>query len=124
MTPPPSPTKDTPKNTPIMTYCTGGIRCERASALLTQMADAAEDVKPKDIVMVRGGIERYLQTFPTGGYWRGSNFLFDRRFEQRPESKDVRRSRPRSRAYAACARRPAPCTGASTCALARRAACP
>ena len=32
--------------------------------------------------MVRGGIERYLKTYPEGGYWRGKNYLFDRRLEQ------------------------------------------
>jgi len=83
----------------VLMYCTGGIRCERASALLDVMAaggaadcanraaaDAllASDRPPKSIAMVRGGIERYLRTFPGGGYWRGANYLFDRRFEQRP----------------------------------------
>ena len=32
--------------------------------------------------MIRGGIERYIKTFPEGGFWKGKNFLFDRRFEQ------------------------------------------
>jgi predicted sulfurtransferase len=72
----------------VMMYCTGGIRCERASALLTQMSEVSEDIKPKEIVMVRGGIERYMQTFPEGGYWKGTNYLFDKRWEQRPELKD------------------------------------
>ena len=45
-------------------YCTGGIRCERASALLDQMKDAAPDFNTGDICMVRGGIERYMKTFP------------------------------------------------------------
>ena len=71
----------------VMMYCTGGIRCERASALLTQMSEVEDDVNPKEIVMVRGGIERYMKTFPEGGFWKGKNYLFDRRFEQRPELK-------------------------------------
>jgi predicted sulfurtransferase len=46
-------------------YCTGGIRCERASALLDQMKDAAPNFNLEgDICMVRGGIERYMKTFP------------------------------------------------------------
>ena len=79
-------------------YCTGGIRCERASALLSELSsscangvcpaqatqDAVAAAGPKEIVMVRGGVERYLRTFPDGGYWAGANYLFDRRFEQRP----------------------------------------
>ena len=34
--------------------------------------------------MVRGGIERYVKTFPEGGFWKGKNYLFDRRLEQTP----------------------------------------
>jgi hypothetical protein len=41
LTPPPplAPprTKDTPKNTPIMTYCTGGIRCIKTNAYIEQV---------------------------------------------------------------------------------------
>lgn len=37
--------------------------------------------------MLRGGIERYVRTFPEGGYWKGKNFLFDKRQEQIPEKK-------------------------------------
>merc|ERR1719502_682022 len=28
-----------------------------------------------------------MKTFPEGGYWKGKNYLFDRRFAQRPEAK-------------------------------------
>jgi hypothetical protein len=28
---------------------------------------------------VQGGIEKYLQEFPDGGYWQGKNFVFDKR---------------------------------------------
>ena len=65
----------------VMMYCTGGIRCERATALLDQLEHAG-DLKTDGVVMVRGGIERYLKTYPEGGYWRGKNYLFDRRLEQ------------------------------------------
>ncbi|KAH8094057.1 hypothetical protein JL720_4046 [Aureococcus anophagefferens] len=94
----------------VLMYCTGGIRCERASALLHDMnaaptCESQEDCAnkaaaaallegadpPKEILMVRGGIERYLRTFPEGGYWRGANYLFDKRFEQRPERQADRR---------------------------------
>jgi predicted sulfurtransferase len=71
----------------VMMYCTGGIRCERATALLNQMTEAEEGddgFKTKDVVMVRGGIERYLKTFPEGGFWKGKNYLFDKRMEQVP----------------------------------------
>lgn len=38
---------------------------------------------------MRGGIERYVKTFPKGGFWKGKNYLFDRRMEQIPGTKDV-----------------------------------
>eukprot|EP00927_Polykrikos_kofoidii_P056354 TRINITY_DN50495_c0_g1_i1.p1 TRINITY_DN50495_c0_g1~~TRINITY_DN50495_c0_g1_i1.p1 ORF type:complete len:526 (+),score=87.35 TRINITY_DN50495_c0_g1_i1:61-1638(+) len=72
----------------VMMYCTGGIRCERFSALLNQMKRDDPEFKTEGEYMVRGGIERYIRTFPEGGYWKGRNFLFDRRMEQVPEAKD------------------------------------
>lgn len=36
---------------------------------------------------MRGGIERYLKTYPQGGFWSGKNYLFDKRMEQLPELK-------------------------------------
>lgn len=51
----------------VMMFCTGGIRCERASAYLnTQMGS---DVK--GIYQLKGGVERYLKEIPDGGFWRG-----------------------------------------------------
>jgi predicted sulfurtransferase len=67
-----------------MMYCTGGIRCERATALLSQMERAEDDLQTNGIYHVRGGIDRYLKTFPEGGYWKGRNYLFDLRGEQKP----------------------------------------
>ena len=62
-------------NKTVLMYCTGGIRCERASAYLkTQMGDKVEGV-----YQLKGGIERYLKTFKDGGFWRGKNFVFDKR---------------------------------------------
>ena len=67
----------------VLMYCTGGIRCERASALLSQMEKASSgEFATQGISMVQGGIDRYLKTFPDGGHWRGKNYLFDRREEQ------------------------------------------
>ena len=55
---------------------------------LFPLRQAAEDnFKTKEVVMARGGIERYLRTFPTGGFWKGKNYLFDKRMEQTPELK-------------------------------------
>mmetsp|Transcript_15325 Transcript_15325/g.17835 ORF Transcript_15325/g.17835 Transcript_15325/m.17835 type:complete len:499 (+) Transcript_15325:61-1557(+) len=71
----------------VLMYCTGGIRCERATALLNQMSEVMKDLKPKGVYHCRGGIERYVKTFPQGGYWKGKNYLFDRRMEQTPDIK-------------------------------------
>eukprot|EP00571_Detonula_confervacea_P001911 CAMPEP_0172317878 /NCGR_PEP_ID=MMETSP1058-20130122/33145_1 /TAXON_ID=83371 /ORGANISM="Detonula confervacea, Strain CCMP 353" /LENGTH=731 /DNA_ID=CAMNT_0013032559 /DNA_START=68 /DNA_END=2259 /DNA_ORIENTATION=- len=59
----------------VMMFCTGGIRCERASAYLN--SQMGSDVK--GVYQLQGGIERYLQAFPEGGFWRGKNFVFDKR---------------------------------------------
>lgn len=50
-------------------YCTGGIRCERASALLVQRGLPADKV-----FQLEGGIHRYLEAFPDGGHWIGKNY--------------------------------------------------
>lgn len=80
-------TKEKLKDKTVMMYCTGGIRCERATALLNQITDVEPEFKTKGVVMVRGGIERYLKTFPEGGFWKGKNYLFDKRMEQAPAKK-------------------------------------
>ena len=54
-------------------YCTGGIRCERASALLRQRLGV------KEVYQLQGGIHRYIDTFGSQGLWEGKNFVFDRR---------------------------------------------
>jgi hypothetical protein len=65
----------------------GGIRCERATALVNQLSSVNPDFKPEAVYELQGGIERYLKTYPEGGYWKGKNYLFDRRMEQLPEEK-------------------------------------
>ena len=54
-------------------YCTGGIRCERASALLKQRLGV------KQVFQLSGGIHRYIDAFGSHGLFRGKNFVFDRR---------------------------------------------
>ena len=55
------------------------------------MSTVSEDLKPKGVYHCRGGIERYVKTFPQGGYWQGKNYLFDKRMEQTPDIKDSNR---------------------------------
>lgn len=70
-------TQDKLKGKDVLMYCTGGVRCERASAYLkTQLG---EKLQLKGVYQLEGGIEKYLQEFPDGGYWKGKNFVFDKR---------------------------------------------
>lgn len=75
-------TQEKLKGKKVMMYCTGGIRCERFSALMSQLKEEHPEFKTNGEFMVRGGVERYIRTFPEGGYWKGKNFLFDKRQEQ------------------------------------------
>jgi predicted sulfurtransferase len=68
-------TKNKLRNKTVLMYCTGGIRCERASAYLKQTMGNQVD----GVYQLKGGIERYLKTFKDGGFWRGKNFVFDKR---------------------------------------------
>lgn len=57
----------------IAMYCTGGIRCEKASAHL--LAQGFSDVR-----QLKGGILKYLEvTPPADSLWRGTCFVFDDR---------------------------------------------
>jgi predicted sulfurtransferase len=55
----------------IVTYCTGGVRCERASRYIQQETGG-------QVVMLRGGIHNYLKEFGTGNF-KGLNYIFDAR---------------------------------------------
>ncbi len=63
----------------VLMYCTGGIRCERASALLRTKIENEEDTKKlgiKGVYQLQGGIDKYFRDFPEGGWWRGKNYVF------------------------------------------------
>jgi predicted sulfurtransferase len=68
----------------VMMYCTGGIRCERASALLNEMTESDPTFQTKGVYELRGGIHRYMTSYPEGGHWVGKNYVFDKRREQVP----------------------------------------
>ena len=58
----------------VAMYCTGGIRCETASAVLK-----SRGVKGH-VVQLSGGIHRYLESFPgSKSLYLGKNFVFDAR---------------------------------------------
>jgi rhodanese-related sulfurtransferase len=58
----------------VLMYCTGGVRCEKASAFIRATGVA------KEVHHLRGGIHRYTETFGEDeSLWMGTNFVFDRR---------------------------------------------
>jgi len=64
---------DPEKHRRIAMFCTGGIRCEKASALLLARGFA-------EVYHLRGGILGYLEDVPEAeSRWRGECFVFDDR---------------------------------------------
>jgi UPF0176 protein len=60
------------KDRPVVTYCTGGIRCEVLSSVMKRRGF-------NEVYQVDGGIVRYGETFGDQGLWEGSLYLFDAR---------------------------------------------
>ena len=63
----------------VLLYCTGGIRCEKASSYLLHHGF-------KDVKQLKGGIIQYAQDVKTENIdskFIGSNFVFDQRLEER-----------------------------------------
>ncbi len=63
----------------VVMYCTGGIRCEKASAYLKSKGF-------KDVSQLQGGIIHYAQEAKEKGIpskFKGSNFVFDERIAER-----------------------------------------
>jgi UPF0176 protein len=64
---------DPSKHRKIAMFCTGGIRCEKASAYLLSRGFA-------EVYHLRGGILKYLEGVPEAeSRWRGECFVFDER---------------------------------------------
>ncbi len=64
---------DPAKHRRVAMFCTGGIRCEKASAFMLQAGF-------ESVYQLDGGILRYLETVePTGNQWQGECFVFDQR---------------------------------------------
>ena len=67
------------ENKQILLYCTGGIRCEKASAYLIQNGF-------KNVNQLQGGIIQYAHDVKEKGLqskFRGKNFVFDQRLGER-----------------------------------------
>ena len=67
------------ENDPVMLYCTGGIRCEKASAYLKHNGF-------KDVNQLNGGIINYVKSVKENNLenkFKGLNFVFDGRMGER-----------------------------------------
>lgn len=62
------------KDRPIVTYCTGGIRCEILSVLMRNRGY-------REVYQLDGGIVKYGERFGDDGYWEGKLFVFDDRMQ-------------------------------------------
>ncbi|MFB0834823.1 oxygen-dependent tRNA uridine(34) hydroxylase TrhO [Arthrobacter halodurans] len=74
------------KDKPVVTYCTGGIRCEVLSSLMVNRGFT-------EVYQLQGGIARYGEQFGDRGLWEGSLYVFDKRMhlEFTPEAKTIGR---------------------------------
>ena len=60
------------KDKPIVTYCTGGIRCEVLSSVMKTRGF-------KEVYQIDGGIFTYGKEFGDDGLWEGALYTFDNR---------------------------------------------
>jgi UPF0176 protein len=60
------------KDKPIVTYCTGGIRCEILSSIMLKRGF-------KEVYQIDGGIVRYGESQGDKSLWEGSLYVFDDR---------------------------------------------
>jgi UPF0176 protein len=60
------------KDKPVVTYCTGGIRCEILSSLMKNRGFT-------DVYQMDGGIVKYGEKYGDDGLWEGSLYVFDDR---------------------------------------------
>jgi len=60
------------KDKPVVTYCTGGVRCEILSSLMKNRGF-------KEVYQMDGGIVKYGEKYGDEGLWEGSLYVFDDR---------------------------------------------
>ncbi len=64
---------ETSKDRPLAMFCTGGIRCEKATALMLELGF-------EEVYHLQGGILKYLNEVPAEeNRWEGECFVFDTR---------------------------------------------
>jgi UPF0176 protein len=72
------------KDKKVITYCTGGIRCEILSVLMKNRGF-------KDVYQIDGGIVRYGEKYADDGLWEGKLYIFDDRMTHKfsDKAKDI-----------------------------------
>ncbi len=60
------------KDQPIVTYCTGGVRCEVLSSMMVNRGF-------RKVYQLDGGIVRYGKAYGDAGLWEGALYVFDNR---------------------------------------------
>lgn len=60
------------KNKKVITYCTGGVRCEVISAMMKKRGF-------RDVYQIDGGIVKYGEAYGDDGLWEGALRVFDKR---------------------------------------------
>lgn len=60
------------KDRPVVTYCTGGVRCEVLSSLMISRGFS-------EVYQLDGGIARYGEAYGDDGLWEGALYVFDKR---------------------------------------------
>ena len=60
------------KDKAVVTYCTGGVRCEILSAAMLNRGFG-------EVYQIEGGIVRYGEAFRDKGLWEGALYVFDNR---------------------------------------------
>lgn len=75
---------DNIKEKPIVTYCTGGIRCEALSVLMKNRGF-------KEVYQMDGGIVKYGEKYGDDGLWEGNLYIFDGRMSHKfsEDAKDI-----------------------------------
>lgn len=64
---------DPARDKKVAMFCTGGIRCEKASAYMKKLGF-------ENVYHLKGGILKYLETMPADkSLWQGQCFVFDQR---------------------------------------------
>ena len=72
---------DSMKDEPIVMFCTGGIRCEKASAIMLEAGFT-------NVKQLKGGVLGYFEQVG-GAYWNGDCFVFDQRVALNPSLRET-----------------------------------